>query len=1177
MNNNPMAHWFALSTWLEILQHLFNSKANNPMNPLMQWLASGTWMHIVQALLHTLWVGALAAGAVFIALRRTANPFVRYWCCMLGLTGVLMAGVVGWAVLEGSTGVRPTMAAGGETARLVPQPAVSAGQVITAAAAGHLESQPPLQARGRSANRWFCWLALAWVLGAGTMLGRAALGVMEAEGLRRSTQPLADDRLLAFVAEARRMLGICQAVRTMVAERLGSPAVVGAFWPTLILPLSLVTSMPPEQLRFIVLHELAHIRRGDYLANLAQLFIEALLFFNPAVWWLSRQARIEREACCDAVAIALAKDRAGYARALLEVAERSLKCPPAAAPAFADARRSGRLKERVQRLLAPGYRPSLRLTWKALAASLILGCGILIASAIAAQWTVGAAVRLLTPRQRIARIEAKMKSLGQPAIVEGALSGEIEVSGRVRTADGSPLPRRNIFANFDVFTPRTSIGQCLAPDKDGVCRTKVTPGDLFFSAMADGFAPAVLGPIDTRATNRVEGLELKLERGFPVSLKVTDADSGQPVTGASLSCQFWLPQHGSSLGGLRELQTDNRGGALLEHCGSIPLVVTVTKPGWETTQGRLEHPMPGGTLTISTRRALPIAGRVTDRASGAPIKGAGVYVLGAYGAPGIYGCQPDRPGPPLAVSNEKGRFEIRQLPRTGQYWLMVRASGHADAVLQQVHVGMTNLNVALGPELRVHGKFTGDLAALFKSSTGGRISLSYNYQNGEDSYRGVSRAASVRIDKNEGHFDFVLPVAGTVKITAGDRLFSRPVNASVKDWRIEVKAAANGGGLNGPNGVARRKVVIRFESPSGVQPQGTISAELPGPQPGTAIEKEIGIQNGRASFEAPVGWALFFEPARTIGFWFAGQIAVRVTNGPGPQIVSVPVVPAGAIYAQARNEDGSLASNVGFQVRELKRSPLVKDGGFTTPLSDSWFPNGDPREYVATPLPLAGTYVVIASQDNHFAVSRPIKLTGAAPDRSVELRFIKGAPIVGQVVSPEGKPFFGAKVEGEWRYKDSSFGLARLLTDEKGRFTLEDCTPGIGEYSVTVRCPGMQALSRTAEPNAAPCVLRLQPGLKLAGRVIDAASQRPIIGAEVRAVPKSGGQPMETTRTDDQGGFEFDTLRGIPYRLLVDGCYYLHGATVTRAGTAKPLVLKVNIDPGASVQLGRANAAPLRR
>ena len=238
---------------------------------------------------------------------------------------------------------------------------------------------------------WIAWLALLWIFGAAAMLLRAGIKVAGAENLRRSCQPLNDERMVALVAEARRAVGLVRQIRVAVTDKLTSPAVVGVIVPTLILPLSLFTALTPEQIRFILLHELAHIRRGDYFANLFQLFAEALLFFNPAVWWISHQIRREREACCDALAIELSGAPADYARTLVRVAENILQPATNAALAFGDGQREpSSLADRVQRLLVPGYRPALRLTWRAMLASLIVGGTLLVLSAVGTRSTVGA-------------------------------------------------------------------------------------------------------------------------------------------------------------------------------------------------------------------------------------------------------------------------------------------------------------------------------------------------------------------------------------------------------------------------------------------------------------------------------------------------------------------------------------------------------------------------------------------------------------------------------------------------------------------------------------------------------------------------------------------------------------------------------------------------------------------
>jgi beta-lactamase regulating signal transducer with metallopeptidase domain len=357
------------------------------MNPLLRWLTSPEWTHIVGALLHSLWQGAIIALALAVLMRRLANPVTRYRCALVTLGLVVMAGIVTWAVLNA-----PKSAVSIAITIPVTEPAIAP----VAAAALNRDSDDKIVALGRmppppATKYWIAWLAVVWMLGAVAMLLRAGIKVAGAENLRRSCQPLNDDHMLALVAEARQAVGLVRQIRVAVTDKLTSPAVVGVIVPTLILPLSLFTTLTPEQIRFILLHELAHIRRGDYFANLFQLLAEALLFFNPAVWWISHQIRREREASCDALAIELSGAPADYARTLVRVAENILQPATHAALAFGDDQREpSSLADRVQRLLVPGYRPALRLTWRAMLASLLVSGSLLFLSAVGARNVVGA-------------------------------------------------------------------------------------------------------------------------------------------------------------------------------------------------------------------------------------------------------------------------------------------------------------------------------------------------------------------------------------------------------------------------------------------------------------------------------------------------------------------------------------------------------------------------------------------------------------------------------------------------------------------------------------------------------------------------------------------------------------------------------------------------------------------
>ena len=367
------------------------------MNTLLVWFNSPEWMIVVKTLLHTLWQAGGLALLLCIALRRVATPAARYRLTLGTLAAILGTTLITWAVLNQST---PTPAAPDFASPTTPaRKSYVASPVANLGEPSVIAYSTPI-AKPAEETRWSGWLALAWLLGSALMLTRAGIQVAGAERLRRSCKPLDDSRITQLLAEAQRALNLTRRIRVAVTDKLTSPAVVGVIVPTLILPLTLLTTLTPEQIRFILLHELAHIRRGDYFANLFQLFIEALLFFNPAVWWISHQVRREREACCDALAIELSGAPVDYARTLLHVAETVLNPPPAAAPAFSDnPREPTSLTDRVQRLLVPGYRPALRLTWRAMLAAIIVGGTLLFLSAVGARSTVGA---VLSPKIKTA-------------------------------------------------------------------------------------------------------------------------------------------------------------------------------------------------------------------------------------------------------------------------------------------------------------------------------------------------------------------------------------------------------------------------------------------------------------------------------------------------------------------------------------------------------------------------------------------------------------------------------------------------------------------------------------------------------------------------------------------------------------------------------------------------------
>jgi uncharacterized protein (TIGR03435 family) len=143
-------------------------------------------------------------------------------------------------------------------------------------------------------------------------------------------------------------------VRLLVSALVQVPTVVGWLRPVILVPVGALGGLPAEQLEALLRHELAHIRRHDYLVNILQSVAEALLFYHPAVWWVSGHIRAERELCCDDVAVSVSGDALTYARALVQ-----LESYRPAHLGAAVAANGGSLADRIARLLGQS-RPSVR-------------------------------------------------------------------------------------------------------------------------------------------------------------------------------------------------------------------------------------------------------------------------------------------------------------------------------------------------------------------------------------------------------------------------------------------------------------------------------------------------------------------------------------------------------------------------------------------------------------------------------------------------------------------------------------------------------------------------------------------------------------------------------------------------------------------------------------------------
>src|SRR5579863_8466756 len=312
------------------------------MNAFSQWLAPDVLRNLGLALSHFIWQGAAIAAIAAAAIALTRSAASRYLIGVAALLVMVAAPVATFMVLRNTPSAANQFANPGAPLTLLASPAAKIAVPTNAA----LSQAPSLSANALN------WLVAAWFAGVLLFSLRTAGGFFLVARLRqRDSEPVTAE-LLSLCRDLQQRLGIARAVRFCESLHLDAPAVLGWFRPVVFLPVTALTGLTETQLRAVIAHELAHIRRFDAFVNVFQVASETLLFHHPAVWWLSKHIRAERENCCDDVALSVCENPAEYARALALMEEWRV------APSFAMAVNRGPLASRVARLLGLGEKGS---------------------------------------------------------------------------------------------------------------------------------------------------------------------------------------------------------------------------------------------------------------------------------------------------------------------------------------------------------------------------------------------------------------------------------------------------------------------------------------------------------------------------------------------------------------------------------------------------------------------------------------------------------------------------------------------------------------------------------------------------------------------------------------------------------------------------------------------------
>lgn len=390
------------------------------MNTTDTMLAAPMLKALGYSLIHFIWQGALVwilLASVRVMLKRS-KPSVRYTAACAALLLMLALPVI-TAFTVARSSVSFAALSNTQTKTRATVSLLRDGGATTSAQDGSSSESTTaasiIESWKASLSVWLTdermasltpWLVSIWLGGVLLLSVRVFGGWLMAQRLKRSMTRNAEELWQATVLRLSNHLGIRRTVRLCESALAEVPTVIGWLRPVILVPVSALAGLSAQQVEALLAHELAHIRRHDYLVNLMQTVVETLLFYHPAVWWVSRQIRIEREHCCDDMAVAACGgDVLTYARALTELEELRANV----LPQLAVAANGGSLITRIRRLIeAPKPSAHRGTTW--LASFIALATVFCI-------WA-GAQTALISKAKEIAKRQPFVSSYFQPASFE---------------------------------------------------------------------------------------------------------------------------------------------------------------------------------------------------------------------------------------------------------------------------------------------------------------------------------------------------------------------------------------------------------------------------------------------------------------------------------------------------------------------------------------------------------------------------------------------------------------------------------------------------------------------------------------------------------------------------------------------------------------------------------------
>jgi beta-lactamase regulating signal transducer with metallopeptidase domain len=449
-------------------------------------------------LAHFLWQGALVAFALQVVLKACRTARARHDWALAALVVMAILPILTFAWLQ--SGVRIV---------LVPR------------------GFPGLIPVGQ---RWETLAVAAWLVGVAVLAVRLAGGFLLVERLRRTAVALPQD----WAERCRRLeqqIAAPLCVLFAQSEAVAMPIVAGWLKPMVLIPAGFLTRLPPAELEALILHELAHVRRLDAFANLIQSMVETLLFYHPAVWWVSRRVRLEREKGCDDLAVAAMRDPALYVRALQSLD--ALRAPPYGVLAAS----GGDLKGRAARILGMAVAPE-RPALSRIAAILIL-------TAAAAAMTHSAAVQAKPVAEGASPALVAQSHPTQAPLTPVSADAPIAAPGESPAAP-TPEPAANVVLAEAAVPPRLDVAPVAgAPVQPLAIVSAAAPAPPLQLASAGATPAQTLSPLVVQPPNKPPAPDVRIEvDGSHIGYQVWPRDSEVAAFNGQVTLSCRVDVHG---------------------------------------------------------------------------------------------------------------------------------------------------------------------------------------------------------------------------------------------------------------------------------------------------------------------------------------------------------------------------------------------------------------------------------------------------------------------------------------------------------------------------------------------------------------------------------------------------------------------------------------------------------